>query len=111
MEKSDEVTTRHLFHLNIEDDEDGPFVISLDHVYLTQSHFCEKCNKQEPDAGVISLSIVDDEDETVTVFLDASEALVLANRIERAANIILEDLEDPESMDRAALRYIPSDSD
>lgn len=87
------------------DSETG--VVSVDHVYLPDGSFhCDDCGKPGHDPGMVSL-VVDDEVQELPsrVLLSAAEALVVANRLQRAASLILESDEDEPDLVREVNRF------
>jgi hypothetical protein len=72
--------------------------ICIDHVY-------------EPggEPGMVGLLLWDN-DATVSVLLDAADALLVAERLQRAASLVLKFDEDPEDIEREAARYTATEA-
>jgi hypothetical protein len=90
--------------------EDGNSLVAVDHVYAPDGAFtCHDCGKPGHDPGMVGLFVDDANDEDdqgiATVMLTAAEALVLANRLQRAAALILESGEDRPDIEREAARF------
>jgi hypothetical protein len=77
--------------------------ITVDHVYLPEGAggTCH-CGNPVHDPGLVGLSLNDD-----CALLTAEQALLLANRLQRAASLILESGEAPPDVEREAARYTP----
>jgi len=92
-------------------DEDT--VIIVDHVYEPEPGLvCEHCGKQGHDPGMVGLVIssLDDEDgepDSIPVLMSAEDALLLANRLQRAANLVLESEEGLPDIERDMARFAP----
>lgn len=84
-------------------------VITVDHVYHPDGSFdCDNCGKPGHDPGQVGLLLVgasDDDDESASVLLSAEEALLLANRLKRAVDLILLSQEDLPDIEREAARF------
>ena len=90
---------RAIYHMTL-DDEPRERDLLVEHVYLPEGAAkCENCGKPHQDPGLVGL-IVGDE----SALLTAEEALVLANRLTRAANLVLEAEEDVADIEREAAR-------
>ena len=86
--------------------DDGTFV-AVDHLYLPEGSLtCEDCGGVRSDPGMVAL-IVGDE----CAFLDAEVALTLANRLQRAASLVLESLEQPADIERDMARFAAVNSE
>lgn len=85
----------------------GPGVVSVDHVYAPEGAFaCDDCGKPAHDPGMVALFVDDERQERPSsVLLTAAEALVVANRLQRAASLILESEEDVPDVEREAARF------
>ena len=85
--------------------------ITIEHVYQPGTEPCHGCGGHAHDPGIVGI-IIDrgDEQETVLVSLSAEDALLLANRLTRAGNIVLELGEDAQDIDREAARFVPEES-
>jgi hypothetical protein len=96
--------SRALLHMHVDEDA----FIGVDHVYLPegQAGTCDhdECGNPAHDSGMVGLAIMDGEDQA-SVLLTAEQALVLANRLQRAASLILESEEDLPDMEREAARF------
>jgi len=93
--------TRTLLHMPLDDDEDAPF-IAVDHVYLPEggAGTCCACDNPAHDPGAVGLIVSEGQ-----AILTAEQALVLANRLTRAASLILESEEDVADIEREAARF------
>lgn len=68
--------------------------VDVDHVYLMDADEAAK-----PDDGMVGLFVKDEQETAVSVLLTPAEALTIANRLTRAAGLVMEsdeDLPDPE---------------
>jgi hypothetical protein len=73
---------------------DDDTVIVVEHVYEPEgAALCEDCGKPAHDPGMVGLTVSQDDDEPVSTLLSAAEALVLAERLTRAASLVLESQE------------------
>lgn len=64
------------------------------------------CGNDAHDPGLVDLTVLHGEDG-VAVQMFPGEALELANRLERAANLVLESAEDVPDVEREAARFAP----
>jgi hypothetical protein len=100
--------TRSIWHL---DTEAADAVIDVDHVYLPEGSFpCADCGNPGHDPGFVGLfaAETDDEDDItarVNILLTAAEAILLADRLTRAAHLVLESQEDAPDVEREAARF------
>jgi hypothetical protein len=81
--------------------------ITVDHVYLPEgSHECSEpgCVRPAHDPGMVGL-IMSEGDNAVSALLEPEEALILAERLTRAASLVLESGEDPADIEREAAKY------
>ena len=86
--------------------EEGDALVAVEHVYAPEGAFaCDDCGAPGHDPGMVSLFVDDADDDKTTVLLTAAEALVLANRLQRAAGLILESAEDAPDVEREAARF------
>lgn len=76
--------------------------ISIDHLYPAEPEPCCACGGDCITAGLVGL-ILDD----AVAMLTPEEAGLLANRLTRAENLVLEMTEDTPDPDREAARYAP----
>jgi hypothetical protein len=89
-------------------DEDTTIVV--EHVYEPEgASACEDCGHPAHDPGMVGL-VVSSEDEDGTanvtsVLLMAEDALMLANRLQRAASLVLESAEGTPDIEREAARF------
>ena len=80
--------------------------ITVDHIYAPEGAFaCGDCGGPGHDPGMVGLMVNGDNDQNVGVVLTAEEALVLANRLQRAASLVLESQEDTPDIEREAARF------
>lgn len=95
--------------------EIGEDAILIDHVYFPDGSFdCDECGKPGHDPGLIGLiidSIENDDRQGRSTLLSAEEALVLANRLTRAANLVLESQEDVPDVEREIARFDAASKD
>lgn len=97
----------------IHPDEDT--VIVVEHVYEPDgASSCEHCGNPAHDPGMVGLVISsEDEDGTAqasSVLMAAEDALTLANRLTRAASLVLESAEDNPDIEREAARFAPAEA-
>jgi len=84
---------------------DDDTVIVVEHVYEPEgAALCEDCGKPAHDPGMVGLTVSQDDDEPVSVLITAEDALVLANRLQRAASLVLESEEDAADLERDIAR-------
>jgi hypothetical protein len=89
---------------------DDDTVIIVDHVYEPEgASACADCGEAAHDPGMVGM-VVNSEDEdghpnVVSVLLMDEDALVLANRLQRAASLVLESAEDNADIEREAARF------
>ncbi|HEY2088257.1 MAG TPA: hypothetical protein VGH54_19850 [Mycobacterium sp.] len=101
--------TRTLGHVHTDDDT----VVVVEHVYEPEGAApCGDCGGPAHDPGMVGLVISGErEDGTldvpVSALLTAEDALVLANRLQRAASLVLESGEDCPDIEREAARFAP----
>jgi len=94
---------RNLGLLFLDDQDEG--VIGVDHIYLAEGAFdCTDCGQPGHDPGHVGLT-ADDGDLIARMVLTAAEALVLANRLTRAASLVLESEEQVPDVEREAARF------
>lgn len=82
--------------------------ISVDHVFLPEGAFtCDDCGEPGHDPGGVGLFLDEGEEGSpfARALLTPEEALVLANRLQRAASLVLESLEDVADIEREAARF------
>ena len=89
--------SRSVLHMDIEDQDT---FIGVDHVYFPEGTGTCHCGKPSHDPGLVGVIIGDE-----TVLLSAEEALTVANRLTRAANLVLESEEGTPDLEREAARY------
>lgn len=82
----------------------GETSVIVEHVYEPEGVDTCHCGNPTHDPGMVSLVIFDHE-ETLGCLMGAEEALVLANRLTRAASLILESMEDVPDVEREAARF------
>ena len=94
--------TRNIWHEILDDgegDDDGT-LIAVDHVYLPDGSFaCSDCGAPGHDPGMVGLIVGEG-----SALLEPELALIVANRLTRAADLILESREDPPDIEREAHR-------
>ena len=82
------------------DDDDGTY-ISVGHLYLPEGSLtCPSCGEPEHDPGMVVLRVGEE-----VALLDEDIALVLANRLQRVVNLILESREAPADIERDLLKF------
>lgn len=97
------VRARTILHLHL---DDGSFV-AVDHVYEPEgSATCSEdgCGAPAHDPGMVGLLLSDD-DTTASALMSAGDALILAERLQRAASLVMESMEDTPDLEREAARY------
>jgi hypothetical protein len=97
------VLSRNILHLHPDDDDDETLIL-IDHVYEREGATACECGGPSHDPGMVWLSIAD-EDGDGSAFLTAEQALLVANRLTRAASLVLESGEDVPDVEREAARY------
>ena len=94
--------TRNIWHEILDDgegDDDGT-LIAVDHVYLPDGSFaCGDCGAPGHDPGLVGLIVGEG-----SALLEPELALIVANRLTRVANLILESREEPPDIEREAHR-------
>lgn len=79
--------------------------VTVDHLYAPEGAFpCDECGEPGHDPGLVGLALSDGDDHA-SAMLTAEEALVLANRLTRAASLVLESAEDMPDLDREAAKF------
>ena len=95
--------TRNILHLHA---EGSGTQIEVDHVYAPEGAFdCEECGGKGHDPGMVGVTMSGDDHMYASGLLTAEEALVLANRLQRAASLVLESEEDAPDVEREAARF------
>jgi DNA-binding helix-hairpin-helix protein with protein kinase domain len=74
--------------------------VQVGHVYQAGIAPCPCCGEECEAAGYVSLDVLSDG----PALLAAEEALLVANRLTRAANLVLETMEDPSDIEREVAR-------
>ena len=87
-------------------DDDGTMIF-VDHVYIPDGAVKCDCGAPAHDPGMVALLMTDDEHGAVSAVLEPEVALVLANRLTRAASLALESREQPPDVEREAARLAP----
>jgi hypothetical protein len=82
--------------------------IMVEHVYAPGTAPCGGCGQHAHDPGVVGMITSRGGHEPFGVSLAAEDALLLANRLTRAANIVLELGEDAPDIEREAARFAPA---
>ena len=92
----------------IHPEDDNAFVV-VDHIFAPEGTLtCSDCGAPAHDPGMVGLFVdgaVDEDGEMASVMLTAGEALVLAERLHRAAALVLESGEDHPDVEREAARF------
>lgn len=91
--------TRSVACIHVDDD----VVILIDHVYMAGLLPCHDCEAPSHDPGMVGMAIRegDGEDSVVTSALMLPEvALLVADRLTRAAHLVLESMEEGPDMER-----------
>ena len=99
--------TRSLLHMDLDGDEDEAF-IAVDHIYLPEGEAgaCDHCHRPAHDPGMVGIIVSEGQ-----AALTAEQALLLANRLTRAASLVLESEEDCPDIEREAARFAAHDQD
>jgi hypothetical protein len=79
--------------------------IQVDHVYTM-----ETCEHGHPEPGLVGLAVFKDDDR-LSVLLSPDDALIIANRLQRAANLVMEAGEDLPNPEREYRRHNATDPD
>ena len=99
--------TRTLLHMQIDGYDDT--VVMVDHVYTPEgmAGTCKEddCDNDAHDPGLVGLFVSNDEDTDVSMLLTPAEALILAERLQRGAALVLESEEELPDLDREAAWY------
>ena len=91
--------TRNIWHAILDDDEET--CIAVDHIYLPDGSFtCEDCGRPGHDPGMVGLIVGDGAAQ-----MEPELALLLADRLTRAAHLVLESQEEPPDVEREAARF------
>lgn len=93
------IRSRTLYFMICDDEETE---VSVEHVYLPEGEAgtCDHCGQPAHDPGLVGLNVGED-----LALLTAEQALVLANRLVKAAELILESDEDLPDVEREAARF------
>ena len=91
--------TRTIWHMLCDDDETA---VLVEHVYLPEgaAGTCDHCGGLAHDPGLVGLIVGDD-----SALLSAKQALALANRLTKAAELVLESEEDVPDVERDMARF------
>jgi hypothetical protein len=93
-----QMRNRMVFHLDLDGQET---FIGVDHVYAAEGSItCEHCGRPGHDPGFVGLMLGEEH-----ALLDPGEALMLAERLQRAASLVMESMEDVPDIEREAARY------
>ena len=92
-------------------------VIVVEHVYAPEgAEACDDCGKPAHDPGMVGLVISSDDEgdeeeepDFRSVLMTAEDALLLANRLQRAASLVLESEEGLPDIEREAARFTPAE--
>ena len=79
-------------------------MVIVEHVYEPDGVDTCHCGAPTHDPGMVGLVVAHGEEST-GVMLFAEEALTLANRLTRAATLVLESMEDTPDIEREAARF------
>ena len=101
-----QIRTRTLLHLDLDNDEDA--FVAVDHVYLPEgaAGICCHCDQPAHDPGMVGLIVSEGQ-----AVLTAEQALVVANRLQRAASLVLESDEEPADLERDVARFAAHNQD
>lgn len=85
--------------------------IAVEHVFAPEGAFeCDDCGAPGHDPGMVGLGIDGDDQQSAYAMLSPEEALLIANRLTRAAMLVLESQEDRPDVEREAARFaVPDD--
>jgi hypothetical protein len=98
--------SRTIAHIHL---DDGHTTAVVEHVYAPEGAMkCseEGCDGGAHDPGMVGLLLADGGD-VVSGLMSPEDALLLANRLTRAANLVLESEEDVPDVEREAARFGP----
>jgi hypothetical protein len=96
-----ELRTRTILNMRVCDDT---FVV-VDHVYEPDGvATCDDCGEPAHDPGMVGL-MMSDGDDVVSALMDPGRALMIAERLQRAASLVMESGEDVADVEREAARY------
>lgn len=86
--------------------------IAVEHVFAPEGAFeCDDCGAPGHDPGMVGLGIDGDDRQQAYAMLSPEEALLIANRLTRAAELVLESAEDVPDVEREAARFaVPDDA-
>lgn len=105
-----QLRTRTIGMIWPEADAEPGIHIAVDHVYLPEGSFpCGDCGEPGHDPGLVGLAIHGGEDSAKSALLTPEEALTLANRLQRAASLVYESMEDSADIEREAARFAAKD--
>jgi hypothetical protein len=92
--------TRHIWCEVLDDEDETPIAVS--HLYLPESEagVCPHCHEPHQNPGVVGLALGDE-----FAAMDAELALTLADRLVRAAHLVLEAEEQPADLEREIARF------
>lgn len=78
--------------------------IAVEHVYFPEGVVtCDGCGSGH-DPGMVGMILSGDDENSASLLLSPEEALLLANRIQRAVNLVLESAEQPADIERDIAR-------
>ena len=78
--------------------------IAVEHVYFPEGQItCDGCGSGH-DPGMVGMIIDGGEENNASLLLTPEEALLLANRLTRGANLVLESAEQPADIERDIAR-------
>ena len=93
-----QLRTRAIFHLDLGDQDS---FIGVGHIYAAEGTLaCDNCGGARHDPGFIALMVGEEQ-----ALLDPGDALMLAERLQRAASLVMEAMEDAPDIEREAARY------
>ncbi len=96
-------STRVLLTMPLDDDDNDESILIVDYTYFSESSssegICEHCGKLAHDLNLVGITLNGE-----STLLTAAQALVVANRLQRGAAMVLESEED-----LPAEREVPND--
>ena len=99
-----ELRSRTILNLRVCED----VVIVVDHTYEPDgATTCDDCGEPAHDPGMVGLLMAEGHEggNVVSALLDPGQALMIAERLQRAASLVMESGEDVADVEREAARY------